>query len=63
MLPVSGAAQLNAMGAMAGERPISSQRIPYSQLVRPGPNLSSGRNMFQSPSALAFSRSSRMIAG
>ena len=37
MLPVSGAAQLNAMPAMAGLRPISSQSSPYSQFVRPGP--------------------------
>ena len=43
MLPVSGAAQLNAIGAIAGERPISSQRTPYSQLVRPGPNLLVGQ--------------------
>ena len=63
MLPVSGAAQLNAMGAIAGERPISSQRTPYSQFVRPGPNRSSGRKRFQRPSALARSRSSRMIPG
>ena len=39
MLPVSGAEQLNAIGAIAGERPISSQSTPYSQLVRPGPKL------------------------
>ena len=37
MLPVSGAAQLKAMGAMAGLRPVSSQMSPYSQLVRPAP--------------------------
>ncbi len=37
MLPVSGAAQLKAIGAAAGLRPISSQSSPYSQLVRPGP--------------------------
>ena len=36
MLPVSGAEQLKAMGATR-LRPISSQSIPYSQLVRPGP--------------------------
>ena len=37
MLPVSGAAQLKAIGATTGLRPISSQRMPYSQLVRPAP--------------------------
>ena len=37
MLPVSGAEQLKAIGAIAGLRPISSQRIPYSQLVSPAP--------------------------
>ena len=37
MLPVSGAAQLKAIGAIAGLRPISSQSRPYSQLVSPAP--------------------------
>ncbi len=37
MLPVSGAEQLNAIGASTGLRPISSQRIPYSQFFNPGP--------------------------
>ena len=36
MLPVSGAAQLKAIGAAAGLRPISSQSSPYSQLREPG---------------------------
>ena len=42
-------------------RPMSSQSIPYSQLVRPGPCSSSGRKRFHSPSAFARSRSSTMI--
>ena len=63
MLPVSGAEQLKAIGASTGLRPISSQRIPYSQLASPGPKRSSGMNRFQSPSARARSRTSRMIAG
>ncbi len=42
-MPVSGAAQLKAMGAIAGERPISSHRTPYSQLVRPGAELVVGQ--------------------
>ena len=33
-----GAEQLKAIGATTGLRPICSQRIPYSQLVRPAPN-------------------------
>ena len=63
MLPVSGAEQLKAIGATAPLRPMSSQSIPYSQLVRPGPCSSSGRKRFQSPSAFARSRSSTMICG
>ena len=43
MLPVSGAAQLKAIGATIGLRPICSQRIPYSQLVRPGAELLVGQ--------------------
>ena len=63
MLPVSGAEQLNAIGAATGLRPISSQSSPYSQLVRPGPWRSSGRKRFQSPSDLARSRISTRICG
>ena len=63
MLPVSGAAQLKAIGAATGLRPICSQRIPYSQLVRPGPKRSSGRNRFQRPSSLALARISFRIFG
>ena len=62
MLPVSGAEQLKTMGATPF-RPIASQSIPYSQLVRPGPKRSSGRNRFQRPSAFARSRSSTRIRG
>ena len=61
--PVSGAEQLKAIGATIGLRPICSQRIPYSQLVRPAPNSSSGRKRFQSPSSLALARSSTRICG
>ena len=63
MLPVSGAAQLKAIGAAAGLRPISSQSSPYSQLVRPGPKRSSGMKRFQRPSDLARSRISTRIFG
>ena len=62
MLPVSGAEQLKTIGATPF-RPISSQSIPYSQLVSPGPKRSSGRNRFQRPSAFARSRSSTRISG
>ncbi len=63
MFPVSGAAQLNAIGATTGERPISSQSIPYSQLVRPAPCSSFGMNRFQRPCSRAFSRIPMMISG
>ena len=64
MLPESGGWQLNTYGATVLARPISSQRTPYSPLVRPGPRSSrSGRNRFHSPSAFARSRSSTRIAG
>ena len=63
MLPVSGAAQLKAIGADTGERPISSQRTPYSQFVSPGPKRSSGRNMFHRPSAFARSRRPAITCG
>ena len=43
------------------ERPMTSQSIPYSQLVRPAPCSSSGRKRFHSPSAFARSRSSTRI--
>ena len=62
-LPVSGAEQLKAIGAIAGLRPISSQSTPYSQLVSPAPCSSSGMNRFQSPSARARSRISTRICG
>ena len=62
MLPVSGAEQLNAIGATR-LRPIASHSIPYSQLVRPVPCSSSGRNRFQSPSAFARSRIATRMSG
>ena len=63
MFPVSGAAQLNDIGAATGLRPICSQRIPYSQLVRPEPKRSSGRNRFQRPCSFALARVSTRICG
>ena len=52
MLPVSGAEQLNAIGAIAGLRPISSQRTPYSQLVRPGAERVVGQEQVPEPLGL-----------
>src|SRR4051812_23203255 len=61
-LPVSGAEQLKTMG-LTMLRPISSHSIPYSQLVRPPPWSSPGRNKFQSPSAFALLRRSTRMSG
>ena len=63
MFPVSGAEQLKLIGAAIGLRPIVSQRIPYSQLVRPAPNSPSARKRFQRPCSLARARSSTRIFG
>ena len=48
MLPVSGAAQLNAAGARRGLRPVSSATGAYWRLVR-----TLGRKRFQRPCSLA----------
>src|SRR3954468_14083908 len=61
-LPVSGAEQLKTMG-LTMLRPISSQSIPYSQLVSPPPWSSPGRNRFQRPSAFARLRRSTRMPG
>src|SRR6267378_74677 len=53
ILPVSGAEQLNASGAI-GERPMISHNGAYSRLVRPAPCSLSGRNKFHRPAARAF---------
>src|SRR5262252_6162390 len=53
ILPVSGAAQLNASGAN-GERPMISHSGAYSRLVSPAPRPVSGRNRFQRLHARAF---------
>ena len=62
MLPVSGAEQLNASGAI-GERPMISQSGAYSRLVSPAPRSLSGRKRFQSPRSRALALSSSMIGG
>src|SRR4030095_9173739 len=50
MLPVSGAEQLNASGAI-GERPMISHSGAYSRFVRPAPYSDCGSHRFQRPSA------------
>src|SRR5215469_2883 len=62
MLPVSGAAQLKASGAI-GDRPITSHSGAYSRLLRLAPRLLSGRKRFQSPRSRALTLSSSMIGG
>ena len=49
MLPVSGAAQLSASGAIAGLRPVISASGAYCRLVRPAPAGWWARNRFHSP--------------
>src|SRR5213596_3509746 len=59
MLPVSGAEQLKASGAI-GERPMISQSGAYSRFVSPAPRSLSGRNRFQRPRSRAFAFSCSM---
>src|SRR5574342_1186821 len=49
MLPVSGAAQLNARGASSGERPMISASGAYCRLVSPDPCGYPTRNRFHNP--------------
>ena len=60
MLPVSGAAQLIASGAISRLHPVSSANGAYSRLVSPD---SAGRNRFHRPAAFALAFSSSMIGG
>ncbi len=62
MLPVSGAEQLKASGAM-GEDPMISQSAAYSRLVSPAPFSCSGKNRFHRPAARAFCFSSSITGG
>ena len=62
MLPVSGAAQLVASGAMCGLRPRISHSGAYSRFDKPsGARGECGRNRFHNPAARAFSFKSSMI--
>ena len=62
MLPVSGAAQLSASGAM-WLRPVISASGAYSRFVSPAPKRSSGRNRFHSPRPRASCFSSSITGG
>ena len=62
MLPVSGAAQLSASGAM-WLRPVISASGAYSRFVSPAPKRSSGRNRFQRPRLRASCLSSSITGG
>ncbi len=57
MLPESGALQLNTSAA-SRLRPVSSASGAYSSVLRPAPCVSSGKNRFHRPSALALALSS-----
>ncbi len=59
MFPVSGAAQLVAVGASCGDRPMISASGAYCRLVSPAPYSESGRKRFHRPClrASAFSSS------
>ena len=63
MLPVSGAAQLNASGPSTGDRPMSSARGAYWRLVRPPPCSWPVRKRFHRPRSRAWRRSSATIGG
>ena len=60
MLPVLGASQLIASGAMCTEWPVISARVAYSRLVSPD---TSGRNRFHSPRSRASALSSSTTGG
>ena len=64
MLPVSGAAQLIASGAISGDHPVISAKVAYSVTVKPwwGSWLC-GKNKFHKPWALAFAFNSSTIGG
>ena len=64
MLPVSGAEQLIASGAIHGLRPVISASGAYWRLVSPAPySWVRGRNRFHSPRRRASALSSSMTGG
>lgn len=63
MFPVSGAAQLVAVGASCGDRPVISASGAYCRLVSPAPYSASGRNRFHSPCRRASAFSSSTTGG
>ncbi len=60
MLPVFGASQLIASGAMCDDQPVTSASAAYSTFVRPE---TSGRNRFHSPRERASAFSSSTTGG
>jgi len=62
MFPVSGAWQLQAIGARP-LRPMISHSGAYSVFVRPAPYSSSGRKRFHRPISFALAFSSTRTAG
>ena len=62
MLPVSGALQLQASGAI-WLCPMTSASGAYSAFLSPAPHSGSGRKRFQSPRSRASSLSSSITAG
>lgn len=63
MFPVSGAAQLVAVGARCGLRPVISASGAYWRLVSPAPYSASGRKRFHRPWRRASAFSSPKTAG
>src|SRR5215207_3767758 len=64
MLPVSGAEQFSASGAIHGLRPVISASGAYCRLVSPAPcSWVAGRNRFHSPRRRASALSSSMTGG
>ena len=63
-MPVSGAEQLSASGAIHGLRPVISASGAYCRLVSPAPwECVAGRNRFHKPCARASALSSPMTGG
>ena len=64
MLPVSGAEQLSASGAIHGLRPVISASGAYCRFVSPAPcSWIGGRNRFHRPRSRASALSSSMTGG
>ena len=62
MLPLSGALQLNTVGAIK-LRPLNSAMCAYSCTDKPCPNSGQGKNIFHKPAALALAFNCSNCAG